>query len=168
MNYKNHIVASELYYPRKYFIGTSSLGFYGSPIQQRRRRLGLQTDGGTSRCQYGWGRFSLCLKWYFFPFAFVKVAQPTDQMNAPSFLESVRTHGNDQIEPIDSLQTKFDLVHSCNLGIDESQFDRLFNIYPNPIDDFLIIEYLREIKSDIAYSILQTNGKSVLSIFEIA
>ena len=47
-------------------------------------------------------------------FAFVKVAQPTDTFGNPSFNVSVRTAENARIEPIDSLQLKFDLEHNCN------------------------------------------------------
>lgn len=46
-------------------------------------------------------------------FAYVKVAQPSDAMGAPSFLASVRTHDNSGIEPIDSLQTIFGQMKAC-------------------------------------------------------
>ena len=66
-------------------------------------------------------------------FAFVKVAQPTDQHKSPSFYVSVRTQENSGIEPIDSLQTIFDLENNIVLGIKESKdFNRFFSVYPNP------------------------------------
>ena len=66
-------------------------------------------------------------------FAFVKVAQPTDQHKSPSFYVSVRTQENSGIEPIDSLQTIFDLEHNIVLGLKETKdFDKFFSVYPNP------------------------------------
>ena len=47
-------------------------------------------------------------------FAFVKVAQPADAMNSPSFIASVRTPNNSGIEPIDSLQSIFSQMHTCS------------------------------------------------------
>lgn len=67
-------------------------------------------------------------------FAFVKVAQPADTLGSPSFVVSVRTAENAGIEPIDSLQIKFDLVHNCSgVGINEKDdFGSHFIMYPNP------------------------------------
>lgn len=75
-------------------------------------------------------------------FAFVKVSQPTDPFGIPSFRVSVRTHENAQIEPIDSLQTKFNLIRDCSLlNVPETpNFEKLFFAYPNPSKDKLTIE----------------------------
>jgi uncharacterized Ntn-hydrolase superfamily protein len=68
-------------------------------------------------------------------FAYVKVAQPTDTYGSPSFTVSVRTHGNAQIEPVDTLQSKFDIMHSCVApGINDKEWNNFFKVYPNPTD----------------------------------
>ena len=56
-------------------------------------------------------------------FAFVKVAQPADAMNSPSFIASVRTPNNSGIEPIDSLQSIFSQMHTCS----EASIEELLN-----------------------------------------
>lgn len=60
---------------------------------------GANAVGADTRCEPN-GTSSL--------FAFIKVAQPDDQFNAPSFSLSVRTRDGEGIEPIDSLQVNFD------------------------------------------------------------
>ena len=77
-------------------------------------------------------------------FAFVKVAQPADTFGSPSFLVSVRTKNGQNIEPIDTLQTLFDLVHECSgVGIDErNEFESKFKLYPNPANTELNVESL--------------------------
>ena len=94
---------------------------------------GAKMVGADSRCAAN-GTSSL--------FSFVKVAQPTDSFGEPSFLLSVRTSSGAGIEPIDSLQTKFDEVHLCSsLGIeDESLMGSNFKIYPNPATEILKLE----------------------------
>jgi uncharacterized Ntn-hydrolase superfamily protein len=103
---------------------------------------GANMVGADSRCSSN-GTSSL--------FAFVKVAQSTDAPGSPSFLASVRTRNNDGIEPIDSLQTKFDMVHSClppepPLGVGSVSAESFsFSLYPNPAANELTIS------SDQAY-----------------
>lgn len=66
-------------------------------------------------------------------FAFIKVTEPTDLYNEPSFFLGVKTSSGDNIEPIDSLQTLFNIEKSCgNLGINVLNLDDNFLIYPNP------------------------------------
>ena len=86
---------------------------------------GAKVVGADTRCTAN-GTSSL--------FAFVKVAQPDDIFGSPSFLVSVRTADNAGIEPIDTLQTLFDLVHDCSgVGIAEpNSFDASYKLYPNP------------------------------------
>lgn len=60
---------------------------------------GANVVGADTRCEPN-GTSSL--------FAFVKVAQSDDTFGDPSFVLSVRTRSNDEIEPIDSLQILFD------------------------------------------------------------
>jgi len=75
-------------------------------------------------------------------FAFVKVAQPADTFGSPSFVVSVRTKNNQNIEPIDTLQTIFDLVHDCSgVGMNDiNDFGLNFKLYPNPATEKLRIE----------------------------
>lgn len=79
-------------------------------------------------------------------FAFVQVADTTDENFDPSFLVSVRTHDGDGIEPIDSLQTKFDLVHNCGpMNISETEDEPAsFTFYPNPGRQQLNISHLSD------------------------
>ena len=74
-------------------------------------------------------------------FAFVKVAKPTDTFGNPSFNVSVRTADNTGIEPIDSLQTKFNFIHNCTALdlIETIDFHKFFSIYPNPSSNHLTI-----------------------------
>ena len=66
-------------------------------------------------------------------FAFLKVSQPTDAYNNPSFKIGVQTVGGTNIEPIDSLQSLFNAQKICgNAGISSSADINPFVIYPNP------------------------------------
>ncbi len=74
-------------------------------------------------------------------FAFIKVAQPTDPYGNPSFIVSVKTHNHAHIEPIDSLQILFNLLHNCNTtGINLEMFNNNLNVYPNPTGNEIIIK----------------------------
>ena len=78
-------------------------------------------------------------------FAFVKVAQPSDTFGDPSFLLSVRTGSNDQIEPITELQILFDESSDCeSLGLSEFDNDFPFCVYPNPSNDFVSLKALND------------------------
>ena len=81
-------------------------------------------------------------------FAFVKVAQPSDTFGAPSFLLSVRTGSNDQVEPITALQILFDTDRDCeSLGLNEFDNDFPFSVYPNPSNDFVSLKALNDIET---------------------
>ena len=85
---------------------------------------GANIPGADIRC-FPFGTSSL--------FAFVKVSKPTDTFGNPSFYVSVRTQGNSGIEPIDSLQTIFDLENNIVLELKETKdFNKFFSVYPNP------------------------------------
>ena len=77
-------------------------------------------------------------------FAFLKVTQPTDTFGFPSFIVSLKTHGGDSIEPIDSLQTLFDAVRSCTfstVGIKTEPHPFAgYQVYPNPASDNLTLK----------------------------
>lgn len=93
-------------------------------------------------------------------FAFVKVAQPDDEFGNPSFLLSVRTSDGQGIEPIDSLQVKFEEVKQCEtVGINEIEKEDI-KIFPNPASDILNIDSKHEINS---IRIFNSNGKLCLN-----
>ncbi len=133
-DYKGHIVGSNYAIQGNILLGQAVLDSMQARFLNETGDLacklmaalqGANMVGADSRCSTN-GTSSL--------FAFVSVAQPNDTFGNPSFRVSVRTADNAGIEPIDSLQSKFDLVHNCNaVGIAETpQFDHSFLLYPNP------------------------------------
>ncbi len=140
-NYKNHITGSYYSIQGNILLGQEVLDSMESKFLNETGDLacklmaalqGANIIGADTRCNSN-GTSSL--------FAFVKVAQPTDIFGHPSLNVSVRTNNNSGIEPIDSLQTKFDLIHNCNtLNLTESKdFHKFFSIYPNPTSNYLTI-----------------------------
>jgi uncharacterized Ntn-hydrolase superfamily protein len=73
-------------------------------------------------------------------FAFLKVAQPDDTFGNPSFLVSVRTPDGAGIEPIDSLQTLFDLEKVCLPSSVDKGIENPIRLYPNPFSDRIQLE----------------------------
>ncbi|MBU6342078.1 MAG: DUF1028 domain-containing protein [Bacteroidetes bacterium] len=67
-------------------------------------------------------------------FAFVKVSEPTDAYNNPSFILGVKTASNAKKEPIDSLQVLFNAVKNCAVSQATSPgFEGIdLQIFPNP------------------------------------
>jgi len=95
-------------------------------------------------------------------FAYVKVAQPNDVFGSPSFLTSVRTYNNAGIEPIDSLQTKFNMLQSCgNASLSESTFAQAIKIAPNPATDYISVEFDSQINNEMQYQICGLNGNLI-------
>ncbi len=112
-DYKNHIVGPNYAIQGNILLGQQVLDSMEARFLNEEGDLacklmaalqGANMVGADTRCATN-GTSSL--------FAFVKVAQPTDVFGSPSFLVSVRTADGAGIEPIDSLQTKFDLVKNC-------------------------------------------------------
>jgi uncharacterized Ntn-hydrolase superfamily protein len=96
-------------------------------------------------------------------FAFIKVAQPTDVYGSPTFTVSVRTHNNAMIEPIDTLQKKFDKIHSCTTtSIKDNTLADDFIIYPNPANDVITIESNNKLIGS-TYIIIDPVGRKVLN-----
>jgi uncharacterized Ntn-hydrolase superfamily protein len=161
-NYKNHIVGSHYSIQGNILLGQEVLDSMESRFLTENGDLacklmaalqGANVVGADTRCSAN-GTSSL--------FAFVKVAQPTDGFGNPSLNVSVRTASNSGIEPIDSLQTKFDLVHNCNaLSLTESEGAQpFFSMYPNPTSDYLFLSnpteqtydlYLYDIRGKMLY-----------------
>ena len=95
-------------------------------------------------------------------FAFVKVAQPSDTFGAPSFLLSVRTGSNDQVEPITALQILFDTDRDCeSLGLNEFDNDFPFSIYPNPSNNLVTLKTLNNDFETYNVTIISITGAVV-------
>ena len=140
-NYKNHIVGPNYSIQGNILLGQEVLDsmesrFLNEPGDLACKLMaalqGANMIGADTRCNSN-GTSSL--------FAFVKVAQPTDVFGNPSFNVSVRTADNSGIEPIDSLQNKFDLIHSCSiLGLIETEEShKFFSVYPNPAFEWVTL-----------------------------
>jgi len=115
---------------------------------------GANVVGADTRCSSN-GTSSL--------FAFVKVASINDVMGSPSFEASVRTNDNDQIEPIDSLQTLVNELIMCNLSdIEETiDFKEYFTVFPNPATSSLNIKVLRTGNYNLEF--VNQSGKTILT-----
>lgn len=95
-------------------------------------------------------------------FSFVKVAQPSDTFGNPSFLLSVRTGANDQIEPITELQTLFDAERDCEtLGVNEINKGIEFSLHPNPAKNILTIETNKIYSDSVLVEIISITGKTI-------
>ena len=110
---------------------------------------GANVVGADTRCA-GFGTSSL--------FAFLKVAQPTDEPGSPSFVISMNGTGPQGIEPIDSLQVLFDEQRSCGTGtgIDKSPQNNI-NIYPIPSVDYLMVE--NNAAENLSFDIIDLHGR---------
>ena len=100
-------------------------------------------------------------------FAFVKVAQPTDDFGDPSFVIGVKTRDGDGIEPIDSLYSIYkNMEEHCTLvGVDEvNSKPSKRRLYPNPTYGKLIITSNQKI---IEAKVLSADGKLVKTIPEM-
>jgi uncharacterized Ntn-hydrolase superfamily protein len=98
-------------------------------------------------------------------FAYVKVAQPDDNFGDPSFKVSVRTRNGDGIEPIDSLQVKFDAVKSCGasgVGV-LADPDELFTIFPNPARDRITLQEKGSTGNSWSYTLINVAGVPLLA-----
>jgi len=166
MNYKNHVTGSinGIYYSIQ---GNILLGqLVLDSMEQRFRsaqgdlacRLmaalqGAKMVGADTRCATN-NTSSL--------FAFLKVAQPTDAYGNPSFIVTVKTNNNDSIEPIDTLQTLFDMQRSClAVGANELAKATYFRIYPNPAANTITV-FADASLNGTAYTIRNSLGQVVL------
>ena len=115
---------------------------------------GANVVGADSRCASN-GTSSL--------FSFVKVAQPDDLFGSPSFVVSVRTSNGAGIEPIDSLQVLFNLVHDCSgVGVtDHHDFATHYSIFPNPAKNEMTIKNSSPGTGTHHIVIMSVTGKTV-------
>lgn len=162
-DYKNHIVGLNYAIQGNILLGQEVLDSMEARFLNEEGDLacklmaalqGANMVGADTRCASN-GTSSL--------FAFVKVAQPTDTFGSPSFVASVRTHDNSGIEPIDSLQTKFDLIHACGGAstMDLSFSEEAFKVSPNPTSDYVTIELSNTEIAGSQYEIHNVNGKLI-------
>ncbi len=167
MNYKNHVSGSinGIYYciQGNILLGQMVLDSMESKFRNATGDLacrlmaamqGAKMIGADTRCNTN-NTSSL--------FAFLKVAQPIDAYGAPSFLISMRTHNGDSIEPIDSLQTIFNLQKSCLVSnVNELKSGPAFKLFPNPVSDDLTLRGNSSLVGS-AYSITDLAGKKIMS-----
>ncbi len=108
MDYKNHITGETFSIQGNILSGQEVLDSMevrfnrteGSLAEKLMAALeGAQMVGADSRCAEN-GTSSL--------FAFIKVAQPDDEVGSPSFYLDVKTSNGDRVEPIAELRSKFD------------------------------------------------------------
>ena len=170
-NYKNHIIGPNYSIQGNILLGQAVLDsmesrFLNEPGDLACKLMaalqGANMTGADTRCNPN-GTSSL--------FAFVKVAKPTDVNGSPSLNVSVRTRSNAGIEPIDSLQIKFDLIHPCDhTSAETMDFDEFFLVYPNPSSDFVTIEnktgeacslYLYDTVGKLVFEELIVNTKTI-------
>ncbi|MCB9235367.1 MAG: DUF1028 domain-containing protein [Bacteroidia bacterium] len=97
-------------------------------------------------------------------FSFLKVAQPTDPDGQPSLLLTVKTAPSSGIEPIDSLQSLFNIWQSTtnNGGLPAGNQHQL-TLSPNPANQRMRIE-ARGFLGKINYEVFDLTGKSVMDV----
>lgn len=163
-NYKNHIIGPNYAIQGNILLGQQVLDSMEARFLAEDGDLacklmaalqGANMVGADTRCATN-GTSSL--------FAFVKVAKPTDVFGSPSFVASVRTSGNAEIEPIDSLQIKFNLVHPCSsASIFENSIENPFTISPDPTFDFIVIKSKIENLENCQYELYNLNGEIIVA-----
>ena len=163
-DYKNHITAPNYSIQGNILLGQEVLdgmeeGFLNTEGDLACKLMGALQGanivGADMRCNNN-GTSSL--------FAFVKVAQPSDVFGSPSFLLSVRTGSNDQVEPITELQTLFDADRDCEtLGLNDFKSDFTFNVYPNPTNSILTVNSLNDDSGTYLLKIISITGAVLFS-----
>lgn len=163
-DYKNHILGANYAIQGNILLGQEVLDsmeyrFLNEPGNLACKLMaalqGANVVGADTRCTPN-GTSSL--------FAYVKVAQQNDVFGSPSFLASVRTMSNAGIEPIDSLQIKFDLLQNCgNASLIENSLDDEFKIIPNPSSEYLRVEYNTQNIYEIKFEIYSMSGELMMS-----
>jgi hypothetical protein len=102
-------------------------------------------------------------------FAFLKVANPDNEFNEPSFIISVKTASGAQIEPIDSLQNLFDAQRTCEVVSSikkQKNTSSKLTIYPNPSNETITVS-LTEKHTDGNLKIFNTLGIFVQDLGEM-
>lgn len=160
-DYKGHIAGSHYAIQGNILLGQEVLDSMEAQFLRAKGDLacklmaalqGANMVGADSRCAPN-GSSSL--------FAYVKVAQPDDNFGNPSFKLSVRTRNGDEIEPIDSLQVKFDALKSCNSSSVSALVDpeSHFDIFPNPAQDLLTIREKSFDANNWVFTLISVTGE---------
>lgn len=162
IDYKNHILGPNYAIQGNILLGQEILDSMETRFLNEEGDLacklmaalqGAKVVGADTRCANN-GTSSL--------FAFVKVAQPGDTFGNPSFVESVQTPDGSGIEPIDSLQTKFDLAHSCSqASLETPSEDAIFSVHPNPSSNYIYVEL--SIDDSVPVRVISSSGEVVFS-----
>lgn len=167
MNYKNHKTGSinGIYYSIQgnILLGQQIIDSMESKFRKAQGNLscrlmaalqGAKVIGADTRCATN-GTSSL--------FAFLKVSKPTDKYGNSSFSLSVKTPGNAQIEPIDSLQNIFNKQHTCGTtGINESTLAFSLKVYPDPAGNEIFVRTNEAIVGS-TYIITDQLGRQILT-----
>ena len=152
MNYKNHITGPTYSIQGNILLGQQILDSMESRFLNTSGNLacklmaamqGAKVVGADTRCTpYGISSYS----------AFIRVANPND-VAGQFFLDyTVNTFPGNR-EPIDTLQTLFDLWGGCSASFISSNTQKSgIKSYPNPVTDFLTLESAENINTvDIIY-----------------
>jgi uncharacterized Ntn-hydrolase superfamily protein len=96
-------------------------------------------------------------------FSFVKTSKADASFNEPSFILSVQLTQNDQTDAIDSLQTLFNQNAVCDniSSTNEIKENKLVEVFPNPTDSILNINFLSPIEKEIQFELIDVTGKVV-------
>ncbi len=162
LNYHNHITGPGYSIQGNILLGPQILDsmqskFLNTPGNLACRLMaalqGAKVVGADTRCtNYGISSFS----------SFIRVANPTDVAGSFYLDISVNTYP-DSIDPIDSLQARFDLWGGCLASyVSSSPMKAGIKIYPNPVGDKLTIGNGQlAINAILIYNVL---GEKVLAV----
>lgn len=109
---------------------------------------GAKVPGADTRCMSS-GNSSLS--------AFLKVADASGLT-----IDLVVPYGPSGFEPIDSLQTLFNNVHSCPVGIDEHHSVFGISVSPNPVQDILTVQITELAASGSVFQLYDIRGTLVM------
>jgi uncharacterized Ntn-hydrolase superfamily protein len=92
--------------------------------------------------------------------SFLRVAKPADK-SSNLYINIIIGEGPAGFEPIDSLQTRFNLIQACTtVGINQVQANGKIKVYPNPFNNYMDIEF-SESNTGIEISIFDLQGKII-------
>ncbi|TND08234.1 MAG: hypothetical protein FD123_2489 [Bacteroidetes bacterium] len=109
---------------------------------------GAKVPGADTRCMTS-GNSSLS--------SFIYVYQP----NATPVVNLLVPQGPAGFEPIDSLQTLFNAVHGCAVGIAEKDKPLKLSVYPNPAGRYVLINLLHANPEDALVQVFDPQGKMI-------
>ena len=162
LNYKNHIIGPNYSIQGNILLGQQILDSMQANFLNTQGDLacklmaalqGANVVGADTRCTNS-GNSSLS--------SFIRVAKTTDTM--PNiYINLVIKYGPAGYEPIDSLQTMFNAIHSCAVGINESHRSFRVQVYPNPVGDVLKIKLSGTSEEKFLIEIFNSMGQKVFA-----